>query len=110
MSTKNGQDIPGNAMGSAALHQRMLMASGRKLQQLEHSLENVMDEGVRINRITFKCGGDVRGSWLAIVTAVTAEGPIVTFHSAEGIVSTIEGLSNKLRNGSLKWKEDEYAK
>lgn len=109
MSAKKVYDIPGDAMGSAVMHQRMLLKSGQSLHNLAYGTEHMFDQGVRIRRITFKCGGDPRGSWLVIITVVTAEGPLVAFHNGEGLLSAVEGLAARIRNGSLKWKEDEYA-
>lgn len=107
--TKKTTDIPGNAHGSAVMFERMLAVSGRRLHELAHAIEEQEENGLRVKKVIFKCDGHPRGSWLVIVSAESENGNVVAFHVGEGFIMTIEGLSSKWRNGSLKWKVDEYA-
>ena len=109
MSSRNKAEIPGNAVESAAMHTRMLVSTGRKVHEMAYVLEKSAAEEFMVRRITFRCDGDPRGSWLAIITGDDGSGPVVAFHSGDGLTATIEGLAAKIRNGSLKWKEDQYA-
>lgn len=56
-------------------------------------------------RNTFGDGSEV----MAIIGAFDdAGGPVVAFHSASNFGETVVGVAKRLRNGSLKWRTDEY--
>lgn len=102
-------DVPGDAMQSALNYQRMVLKLGNKLIDLEVAVSKLHEDGVTVKMIKLKASPNPNGDWLAIVTASTENGEVVAFHSSDDLSSTITGVGAKLRNGSLKWKEDEYA-
>lgn len=109
MSKKLNVEVPGNVLATAALTARLLERTGHRVHMAMLAMINYEEQGLKIVRITFKAPGDVNGEWLGIITAQSENGGVVAFHSGDGFVSTVEGLLNRLNNGSLKWKEDEYA-
>lgn len=100
---------PGAALATAAMVDRVLSTTGHAIHELVHLLSAMEDEGNSVKALRLKPQGGVKGEWLAVITVSTPEGGIVAFHSGAALPSTIEGLRNRLRNGSLKWKDDEYA-
>ena len=66
---------------------------------------------VDVSGVKIKLGGADGMESLVIVTGRNGDGlPVVAFHSALGGLDALAGALNRLANGGLKWKEDEYAK
>ncbi len=102
-------EVPGNILASAALTDRILTKVGLAVHMSQHTMERMSEEGMVVIRITFKAGSGVHADWLAIIAVKTEGGGIVAFHSAPSFPATVEGLCHRVNNGSLKWKEDQYA-
>lgn len=102
-------DVPGNTLESQRLFDEMLRKTGRRVRELERTMLRLEEDGVTIKMLKLNCKAGPRGEWLAILTAQGEEGGLVAFHSADGLPEVLAGLSTRLGNGSLKWKEDEYA-
>jgi hypothetical protein len=61
--------------------------------------------------VTFKVRAprDSGDDYLVIATRVADDGtPEVGFHAATTLPDVLTGLGNRLRNGSFKWKADQY--
>lgn len=104
------REVPGNVLATAAMTERILSKTGLAVHQAAYSLERMEHDGNTIKAIRFMAKGGATGEWLAVITAVGEGGAVVAFHSGEGLTQVIEGTMNRLNNGSLKWKADEYAK
>lgn len=49
------------------------------------------------------------GDFLITVRGVDADGaPVVAFHGSPDLGEALRGLQNRLLNGSLRWRPDEY--
>lgn len=103
------QEVPGNVLATAALTERILSKTGHSVHMAGHAMSNMEQNGLSILRISFKATGSVDGSWLAIISASSENGSVVAFHSGDSFPSTLQGVCSRIVNGSLKWKEDEYA-
>lgn len=110
MSKHHKAEVPGNVLATAAMTERILVKAGVSLHKAAYRLEELEDEGVAIKAIRFVARGGATGEWLGVITCETENGAVVAFHSGDGFVNVVEGLCNKVVNGSLKWREDEYAK
>ena len=65
--------------------------------------------GVMVETIKFKLSGDPNKESLAIVTGFSEEdGPLVAFHTSFTAEELFVGVMARIRNGTLKWKEDAY--
>jgi len=65
---------------------------------------------VDVTGLKLKLGNDTVVETLVILTGVWGDGtPVVAFHSAAPVSEAIAGAMRRLMNGTLKWKEDEYA-
>lgn len=108
--TKRNTEVPGNTLESQRLFDREMIKIGRAVLSLQSRLEHMADEGVEVKalRLTYRNG--VHGEVLCVVTAGTESGGIVAFHSADGLGEVLKGVSARMVNGSIKWKEDEYAR
>lgn len=109
MTKQNNTEVPGSVLATAAMTQRILTKAGHAVHAASYRMETLEDEGVSVLRIAFKARGGPSGEWLAVIGAATHEGAKVAFHSADSFHGCVEGVCNRLMNGSLKWKDDEYA-
>lgn len=104
------RDVPGNAMASRAEVERILVRLGSQLSNLDHVLEQMTGDDVWVRSLTIRLWTQENEEHLVVVKADTAEGAVVAFHSAATLAELVDGLVNRCRNKSLRWKEDQYAK
>jgi hypothetical protein len=45
---------------------------------------------------------------LIILCAVSPDGPVVAFNDGDGIKEALMTTLNRIRNGRIRWKEDQY--
>lgn len=86
-------------------HARM----GRGWLECRNALDHLARDGIRVTRLTIKGGWTSGETWLVILCAATAEGPMVAFHNADDPETLWVGLCKRIEKGSLKWRPDEYA-
>lgn len=77
------------------------------LWQLDVWMQDEDPQGMWISHITLKSGRTRGGEHLVIVKAQFEGVPYVGFHSAEEAESALRGALDRLRNNTLKWKQDE---
>lgn len=52
-----------------------------------------------------------KNEYLCVLRGLSDDGsPVVAFHSSAGLADTLIGVGERLRNGSLSWRPDEYRK
>lgn len=105
---KKNLDVPGNAMQSAINVQVNQMKLARPIFTVQNQFEQAEDPEIRLVSIRLKAPDFPQGSWLAVVKGATETANLVAFHKADDLVDTIKGVFNRLANGSLTWKEDNY--
>lgn len=64
----------------------------------------------RWHKINIRLGDDATIETLITVTMSDEDGDWVGFHKGIDPVAALRGCLNRCKNGSMKWKEDEYAK
>lgn len=101
--------VPGNALQEQADMDRRTLKLGIAVRQLEHWCEKLVPDHGIVKAIRFKAPRSVGGEWLVVVQVSTEKGGVVGFHSADDFSEAVKGLSSRLRNGSIKWRDDEYA-
>lgn len=106
--TKKSPEIPGNSIGTAQAHQKWLMKAGNALSMLSEGFERYDEETGVVHSIRFAAPGVERSEWLAIVSVESGDGRQVAFSSGEDFMSCLVTVANRWRNGSLKWRADEY--
>lgn len=104
------RDVPGNAIASRAEVERILVRLGSQLSNLDSVLEQMSSEDIWVRGLTIRLWSQENEEHLVVVKADTADGAVVAFHSAATVAELVDGLVNRCRNRSLKWKEDQYAK
>lgn len=106
---KAPKEVPGNARASAIAYQEHLMRIGQHVQDLDRLKWEATEKRPVVYEVKLKCDPDDEQGVLAIVRGYTPGGYVVAFHREETLWETIVGLSKRLGNNSLKWKEDQYA-
>lgn len=107
--TRGTDEIPGNAMASAASVQRAMLKVANPLYIFEARFEVRDALEFHLKAIRFKAPEHPGGEWLGIVTMLNSDGDMIGFHRGDSLTDVVKGLFNRLNNGNMKWKEDEYA-
>lgn len=106
---RNEIEVPGSVLATQANIERIMS----KTANLLHWAGGVLDQpdvtGFHLKQIRIKCDLKGGGGWMAVVTALTPNGDQVAFHRGDDFREALEGVLSRIRNGSLKWKDDEYA-
>lgn len=102
-------EVPGNAYQSQVNYQAYRMKVGDAVLDMGRAMERLFEEDVRVKAVRFKGPAVAGGPWLAVVTIDTSEGGKVAFSEGDDFEVCVRTLSNRMRNGSIKWKDDEYA-
>lgn len=103
------KEMPGDTISSQAMFDRMLGKLGASLYTFDGRFSRDNMGGIALKAIRFKAPHAPTGEWLAVVTAWQDQVEVVAFHKDASFVECVQGLMNRLNNGSLNWKVDEYA-
>lgn len=110
MTKHKDQEVPGNVLATQVLTDRLLSKTGFAVHTIHQWFEAAQDHGIYLKALRFSTKDGPSADWLCVVTVDTDEGPRVGFQSGSTFGDAVEGLKNRLQNGTFKWKEDEYAK
>lgn len=84
--------------------------AGRAVQYLSFCLEGERDISVELSGLTIRAPKEEGGEILVVLRGLDEEGAaVVAFHSAFSLDEALVGVENRLANGSLKWRIDEWA-
>lgn len=108
MSRRNSE-VPGNAMASAALFAKEMVRAGESLYQMEYTLDTLFDKEVVVTSIRIRTPGLTQEGYLVVVNALVLGDAVVGFHGDTTFGKAVIGVIERLRNGTIKWKPDEYA-
>lgn len=104
------KDVPGNAIASQLAFDKQMVARGIALGRVDTYLDAYAEDDIFVLGMSIRIPQDVGEDYLVTVRASTTEGAVVAFHSAASFDEVIVGLSNRLQNKSLRWKDDQYSK
>lgn len=105
---RENTDIPGNAVGSHAAYARQMIRQAETLAGVEDMLERLDDEGTFVLGMSIRFPDGDRPEYLAVVRVDGDEGRRVAFHGALTLLETLVGVVDRLKNGSMQFKEDKY--
>lgn len=100
--------VPGNTWMEQAAFDRMVYDVGKSLMQLAESLSKMNSGTERLVALKLRAPKGPGGEWLAVVSTLVDDERFVAFSSGVDFVVCLQTLGARLRNGSLKWKEDQY--
>ena len=96
----------GNAASKA--YERILARVGATLAVAENRLDNAFDSGLWIQSVTFRMPTQDKPDYLAIVKGVQDDARVIAFHGTPTLIEAVDGVFQRLYNGSLKFKEDHW--
>lgn len=84
---------------------------GLAIAQIDRAMSGYRNMGIELIGINVKRPKVAGGEFFVVCKGLDGEGtPCVAFHSAFSLGELFMGLEGRLRNGSLKWRVDEYMK
>lgn len=104
------KDTPGNAMESTLNYQRAMLRFAESVVQFEWLYERLFARDVELLGLTVRIPDRDGMDYLVTVRAQVEGQRVVGFHAGATLYETLEGTLNRLKNKSLKWKADQYAK
>jgi len=105
---KHPKDVPGNVIATAAAHERFLTQLGAGWVGVVEGARSLAGHDVYIESMTIRGSIGEGGDLLIVIRAISDEGKVVAFHNVDDSTTMWVGLANRMRNGSIKWKEDQY--
>ena len=103
-------EMNGNSVGSAVLLAQECARIGEKALMLEGCLTRLWEDELYVHSITFRSPRVVGDEYLVVVRGNRNDEAVVAFSSGSTFAESLTTLVNRLRNGSLEFKEDRYAK
>jgi hypothetical protein len=76
------------------------------LANLEVYRDEIQEGRPTLTELRFKCDPEDDQGVLAIVKGYQGSQWFVAFHRADSLATCVAEVGNRLRNGSLKWRED----
>jgi len=89
---------------------KQLIGYGTALVRGSNAIGTNAERGIFIKAFRLVLKDPDLDEWLVVITASTENGQIVAFHGGTSMIEAFTSALNRLVNGSLKWKEDEYAR
>lgn len=110
MSQKPNLDKPGDAVASARAVTQYWYDVGFDLGRVDRYRTNEGHDAPVLYQVNIKCDPADEQGVLVMAKGYTEKGYVVAFHRGETVVEAVVGMARRLGNGTLKWKEDAYAK
>ena len=79
------------------------------LLHIEAYQSEIQEARPTLTAIVIKCDPSDEQGVLVIAKGFLGNDWQVAFHRADTVSEAVAGLGNRLRNGTLKWRQDEYA-
>lgn len=93
------------------LDTQTLLAVGEAVLWLDAALQNTRSLSIEVVGLNVRRPRHDGDEVFLVVKGLDAEGtPCVAFHSAFTLGEALRGLEARLRNGTLKWKVDQFAR
>lgn len=103
------QDVPGNAIASAALFQSQMIRSASTMLHAEEAFSRLDDEDIVVQRVVVRLPQGHGTEYVLVCNAIHLDEKLVAFHRAASWLEVLVGFCERLKNGSLKWQPDKYA-
>lgn len=106
---KKNQEVPGNAYESARLLAERVHAWGQAVMSYDYIYSVAWRGEVDIEGLSLRSPRAEGGEWLCTLRGFDSDGtPVVAFHSALSAIEALAGAGERWRQGTLKWRVDEY--
>lgn len=96
--------------GQGDLLRELTARQGKAITRLGGYMERSLYREDGLLSLRVRAPRDQGDDYLVVVRALDADGrPVVAFHGASTFVDALVGLSNRMANGTLKWKADRFS-
>ncbi len=99
-----------DAPASDRAHKKWLSGLANGLNHIDNYVDEVQEGKPTLTRFTVRCDPDDEEGVLVVCKGYIGTEWHVAFHRGDTVSEAISGLGNRLRNGSLRWRVDEYEK
>lgn len=106
MSQRGERD--GKGAEGSRLWQAETERNGKILMQANRLASSMSRHDMYIQQIKFVSKDDEGNDWLVVCTIDSTDGPMIGFHGASSFGEGLAGLINRIGNGTMKWKPDDY--
>lgn len=103
------QDVPGNVGETTRLAQERSLRLARELEMLSAYYSEDGGGAFSLVSLRFRAPNPENGEWLAIATIIQEGVQYVGFSSGLTLADSFQLLGRRIRKGTMKWREDEYA-
>lgn len=107
MSTNHRRD--NEARRSDKAFRKMQEGLAQAIFYIDQYREEVQEERATLTSFIVKCDYDDEAGVLLVIKGYEGSTWRVSFHRGTTVTEALTGLGNRLRNGSLKWRDDDYA-
>ena len=83
-----------------------LLGIAEGVTRTEKYIEDIQEERPTLTEVKIKCDPDDERGVLVILKGYLGSQAYVAFHRDGTYSAALTGVGNRLRNGSLRWKED----
>lgn len=84
--------------------------AGRAIDDIGLAMQGKRDIAVDVTGFSVRGPTELRDEFLIVMRGIDHEGaPVVAFHGSFHLDDAICGVQSRLRNGTLKWRPDEFA-
>lgn len=102
-------DVPGDAVASARAVTEYWFEVGRTIGDIDRFLDIGHVDQPELYEFRVKCDKSDPQGYLVVVKGLGEDGYVIAFHRGETVVEAMVGVARRLKNHTLKWKEDIYA-
>lgn len=93
-----------------AVFERECIRLAVNIRSYDTLMASLFEDDIIVTGTTIRHPLEEKEDYLITVRAIIAGEHFVAFHGAPTYHEATEGLINRLRNRTMKWKEDKYAK
>jgi hypothetical protein len=101
-------EVPGNVVQTGINIQNEHLKLARPIYIMSGRQEVGKETGFTMRAIRFRAPSVQGEEWLGIVTAWVDDNAVVAFHRGDTLADCVRGTFNRMVNGKLRWKDDEY--
>jgi hypothetical protein len=93
------------------IEDRRLMRAARNIQYIEGCIRGTFTPMVEVVGLSVRAPTVDKPDFLVVLRGLDGEGaPVVAFHGADDLIGALGGAGERLRNGTLNWRLDQFGR
>lgn len=105
---KAGHRRDNDAPKADRAHKRYIEELARGVLNIDRYVEEIQEARPTLVGVKVRCDVTDEMGVLVILTGYEGSKAMVAFHRDITVSAALQGVGNRLRNGSLKWRVDQY--